>query len=74
VYAGLLAAQGAFYGCAVYGALTHTDRRGPNGLYAPFYFAAMNVAVYRGFVRFVRKQQTVQWEKAQRAAAPSVSS
>ena len=68
VYAGLLAAQVAFYGCAAYGALTHTHRRGPSGLYAPFYFVAMNVAVYRGFVRFTRKQQTVRWEKAQRAA------
>lgn len=68
VYAGLLAAQMVFYGWAGYGALTHANRRGPNAAYAPFYFVAMNMAVYRGFVRFLRNQQRVQWEKAQRVA------
>jgi cellulose synthase/poly-beta-1,6-N-acetylglucosamine synthase-like glycosyltransferase len=67
LYVPLLAAQGLFYAVAAYGYGTHTNRRGPAALYAPFYFLVMNAAVYLGFVRFVRGSQTVQWTKAQRA-------
>ena len=35
-------------------------------LYIPFYFLFMNVSVFIGFARFVRKKQTVLWEKAAR--------
>ena len=69
VYTGLMAAQAAFYGSAAYGALTHANRRGPGGLYAPFYFVAMNAAVYRGLGRFLNGRQPVQWTKARRAAS-----
>lgn len=65
----LLAGQGAFYGLAAYGALTHDAPRGPTALYAPFYFCVMNVAVYRGFLRYLRDQQAVAWTPAKRAAA-----
>ena len=65
----LLAGQGAFYGLAAHGALTHDAPRGPTALYAPFYFCVMNVAVYRGFLRYLRDQQAVTWTPAKRAAA-----
>ncbi len=65
----LLAGQGAFYGLAAYGALTHDAPRGPTALYAPFYFCVMNIAVYRGFLRYLRDQQDVAWAPVQRAAA-----
>lgn len=34
--------------------------------YIPFYFVFMNVAIYEGFFRYIRKQQTALWEKARR--------
>ncbi|SEW40697.1 Glycosyltransferase, catalytic subunit of cellulose synthase and poly-beta-1,6-N-acetylglucosamine synthase [Chitinophaga sp. YR573] len=34
--------------------------------YIPFYFTFMNVAIYEGFFRYLRKQQSSVWEKAQR--------
>lgn len=67
IYSWLLAGQGLFYGAALYGGWTHTNRRGPAALYAPFYFIMMNWAVYRGFVRYVRGRQSVRWTKARRA-------
>ena len=65
---GLLAGQGAAYGVAAYGALTHAVPRGPTALYVPFYFCAMNVAVYRGFFRYLQDRQPVTWTPVQRAA------
>jgi len=35
-------------------------------LYIPYYFFIMNFAVYLGFFRFIKKQQSVKWERAQR--------
>lgn len=34
--------------------------------YVPFYFLFMNVAIYEGFFRYIRKQQSAVWEKARR--------
>jgi poly-beta-1,6-N-acetyl-D-glucosamine synthase len=34
--------------------------------YIPFYFTFMNVAIYEGFIRYMKKQQSAVWEKAQR--------
>jgi hypothetical protein len=34
----------------------------------PFYFCAMNVAVYRGFFRYLQDRQPVTWTPVQRAA------
>jgi poly-beta-1,6-N-acetyl-D-glucosamine synthase len=35
-------------------------------LYVPYYFLFMNISVFLGFFRFVKKKQTVIWEKAAR--------
>lgn len=35
-------------------------------LYIPFYFFIMNFAVYLGFFRYIKKQQSVNWERAKR--------
>lgn len=35
-------------------------------LFIPYYFFIMNYAVYRGFFRYLRKEQKVTWERAQR--------
>jgi hypothetical protein len=34
--------------------------------YVPYYFMFMNLSVYLGFYRFLRKRQTAVWEKAAR--------
>lgn len=34
--------------------------------YIPFYFVFMNVAVYQGFGRFLRKKQSAVWDRSQR--------
>jgi biofilm PGA synthesis N-glycosyltransferase PgaC len=36
-------------------------------IYIPYYFLFMNLSVFIGFYRFIRKKQTVIWEKASRA-------
>jgi len=35
-------------------------------LYIPYYFFIMNLAVYLGFLRYIKKQQSVNWERAKR--------
>ncbi|MEI7499389.1 MAG: glycosyltransferase family 2 protein [Bacteroidota bacterium] len=34
--------------------------------YVPYYFFIMNLAVYLGFFRYIKKQQSVNWERAKR--------
>jgi cellulose synthase/poly-beta-1,6-N-acetylglucosamine synthase-like glycosyltransferase len=36
-------------------------------LYVAYYFVFMNVALYLGFIRFMKKSQTVLWDKAKRS-------
>ena len=36
-------------------------------LFVPYYFCAMNLASLRGWIRFLRGKQTVNWEKSKRA-------
>jgi cellulose synthase/poly-beta-1,6-N-acetylglucosamine synthase-like glycosyltransferase len=36
-------------------------------LFVPYYFFIMNYAVYRGFIRFIKNSQSVNWERAKRA-------
>lgn len=38
-------------------------------LFIPFYFTFMNVAVYLGFIRFIKGNQSVLWERAGRKKA-----
>ncbi len=35
-------------------------------LFVPYYFFIMNLAVYLGFARYMKKQQSVNWERAKR--------
>ncbi|OJJ16492.1 glycosyl transferase [marine bacterium AO1-C] len=38
------------------------------GLFVPYYFVVMNLSVFLGFWRYLKGQQSVVWEKAQRRA------
>ena len=35
-------------------------------LYAPYYFVFLNVSLYLGFIRYLKGNQTVLWDKAVR--------
>jgi cellulose synthase/poly-beta-1,6-N-acetylglucosamine synthase-like glycosyltransferase len=60
------ALQLSFYLLAVAGwSLAHKNIR-IKSLYLPYYFLFMNMSVFMGFVRFLRKNQTILWEKASR--------
>jgi len=37
-------------------------------LFVPYYFFIMNLSVYLGFIRYMRKAQSVNWERSKRAA------
>ncbi|MDQ6843966.1 MAG: glycosyltransferase family 2 protein [Bacteroidota bacterium] len=36
--------------------------------YIPYYFLFMNISLYKGFLRFIKNEQTVLWDKAGRKA------
>lgn len=64
----LLLLQLAFYVQALF-AYSMQDRKiSIPGFFVPLYFCIMNYAVYAGFLRYLRRKQTVNWEKAKRAS------
>jgi cellulose synthase/poly-beta-1,6-N-acetylglucosamine synthase-like glycosyltransferase len=67
LYRAALVAQVVFYALAALGwALIGRVKELPSPLYVPFYFTTMNVAAFRGLLRFLRRSQTVHWRRAQR--------
>lgn len=66
VYWLVLLLQLAFYGMAFAGYLLARRQVKSKLLYVPFYFVFMNVAVYQGFARFLRKKQSAVWDRSQR--------
>lgn len=66
LYRVLLVLQLVFYFCAILGWIYASKNIKVKALYIPFYFLFMNVSVFLGFNRFVKKKQTVLWEKATR--------
>lgn len=67
-YATILAAHLAFYAIALIGYFTRNRPLRLKGFTVPFYFVMMNWCVYLGFIKFLRKNQSVVWDKAKRAA------
>ncbi|HTQ28336.1 MAG TPA: glycosyltransferase family 2 protein [Puia sp.] len=66
IYMVFFGLQLAFYIMALTGrALANRNIR-VKWLYVPYYFLFMNASVILGFFRFLRKKQTVTWEKAAR--------
>ena len=64
-----LGTQVLFYGAALLG-WARSARQQPAGpLLVAMYFTMMNIAVFLGFRRYVRKAQPAAWAKAQRVAA-----
>jgi poly-beta-1,6-N-acetyl-D-glucosamine synthase len=62
----MLFLQVIFYGMAIAGWIFANKDIRVKILYIPFYFVFMNAAVFIGFGRYIRKKQTVVWDKAAR--------
>jgi cellulose synthase/poly-beta-1,6-N-acetylglucosamine synthase-like glycosyltransferase len=67
VYQAVLYLQVSFYFLSVFGLLTQGNPVRIKYIYAPFYFLAMNYAMFKGFFRFLKGRQSVLWEKSKRA-------
>lgn len=67
-YQATLLLQAMFYLMAVAGYFLRNRKIAVKGFFVPYYFMVMNCAVYAGFFRYLRGNQSVVWEKAQRAA------
>jgi poly-beta-1,6-N-acetyl-D-glucosamine synthase len=68
-YTGFLAFQLFFYAMALLGCIPASSGRSMGILGVPFYFLFMNFCLVRGFIRFIKKDQTVLWEKSLREVA-----
>jgi biofilm PGA synthesis N-glycosyltransferase PgaC len=66
IYNFLFIAQIIFYLMAVLGWLFSIKKIKNNIFYIPYYFVFMNLALYIGFFKFLRNEQTVLWKKAKR--------
>jgi poly-beta-1,6-N-acetyl-D-glucosamine synthase len=66
-YGLLMAGQLLFYGAALCGWLLEQLGVKIKLFYIPMYFCLMNYSVYAGALRLLRRQQSVVWEKVQRA-------
>jgi len=66
IYPWLFWGQILFYLAALTGWLLEDKNIKVKLLYIPFYFFIMNLAVYLGFFRYIKKQQSVNWERAKR--------
>lgn len=73
IYEALAIAQWAFYALAWAGHLLKGRKIRIKGFFAPYYFVFMHICVVRGWFRYLRGQQQVTWEKAQRAVAPDLA-
>ena len=67
IYTYILYTQIAFYGAAILGWLLEKQSIKVKALFIPFYFCMMNYAMFKGFFRYIKGNQSVIWEKAKRA-------
>jgi biofilm PGA synthesis N-glycosyltransferase PgaC len=69
-YEVVLLFQIVFYALAGTGWLMASRNLKMKAFYIPYYFLFMNLSVFLGFYRFLRKKQTAVWEKAARHSHP----
>jgi hypothetical protein len=69
-YLVFLLAQTVFYAVAIAGWIFASRNVKIKAFYIPYYFLFMNLSVFMGFYRFIRKRQTALWEKAGRHSHP----
>jgi cellulose synthase/poly-beta-1,6-N-acetylglucosamine synthase-like glycosyltransferase len=68
IYALLFWMQLAFYLAALTGWFLENRSTSIKVLFVPYYFFIMNLSVVLGFMRYMKKAQTVNWERSKRAA------
>ncbi|MCX6286017.1 MAG: glycosyltransferase family 2 protein [Bacteroidetes bacterium] len=66
IYVWLFWGQLIFYLTALLGWFLEERKIKIKLLYIPYYFFIMNLAVYLGFARYIKKKQSVNWERAKR--------
>jgi cellulose synthase/poly-beta-1,6-N-acetylglucosamine synthase-like glycosyltransferase len=66
-YTMLFIAQVLFYLSALLGWFLENRHVRIKLLFVPYYFFIMNYSVYMGFFRYIKKTQSVNWERAKRA-------
>jgi len=66
IYVLLFWGQIVFYFLALLGWILEERKIKIKLLFVPYYFFIMNLAVYLGLARYLRKQQSVNWERAKR--------
>jgi poly-beta-1,6-N-acetyl-D-glucosamine synthase len=62
-----LYAQLFFYLLALMGHLMRERKINVKGFFVPYYFCMMNLSVFAGLGRLLRKKQSAVWEKSERA-------
>ncbi len=67
IYTILLVLQLAFYAFAVLGWYLEKKSLRSKVLFVPYYFSIMNIAAFKGFFRYAKGNQSVLWERANRA-------
>ncbi len=70
IYMLIGAAQLLFYMMALAGFIISRLNLKLTIFYIPYYFVFMNVAMYKGYMRFKKNKQSVLWEKAKRKKYP----
>lgn len=68
LYSTLFWLQLLFYVAALTGWFLENRSTRIKALFVPYYFFIMNLSVFLGFFRYMKKSQTVNWERAKRAA------
>jgi biofilm PGA synthesis N-glycosyltransferase PgaC len=66
-YSTMFLLQVLFYTLAFAGYILRDRKVTIKGFFVPFYFSVMNLSVFAGFVRYLKGQQSVVWEKTARA-------
>ncbi|MFI2743104.1 glycosyltransferase family 2 protein [Zhouia sp. PK063] len=74
MYALLFWGQLLFYAAALLGWLLESKQIRLKVLFIPYYFFIMNLSVYLGFGRYLKGNQSVNWERAKRGTANTFSS
>jgi len=67
LYSVLFWIQLFFYGAALLGWFLENRSTRIKALFVPYYFFIMNLSVVLGFFRYMKKSQSVNWERAKRA-------
>ncbi len=73
LYSLLFWLQMIFYAAALTGWFFENRQTRIKALFVPYYFFIMNLSVFLGFFRYLKRTQSVNWERAKRAGLISTS-